>query len=160
MFPDELDDHSEGDIAKLQQGTDENDGKVYYEINRPNKTGYMKNSDARKRILLARENMCPENVPLFKDLLIARDQKARLLGYSSYAALVLDRKMVNNVETVKSFLEKLKSQLMVIGKQKVMDLTDLKRRDIENREQSDNCFWIWDSLYYQNLLRITKETKS
>jgi metallopeptidase MepB len=160
LFPHELDDHSEGDIAKLQQGTNENKGKVYYEINRRNQIGYMKNSDARKRILLARENMCRENVPLFKELLIARDQKARLLGYSSYAALVLEQRMANNVETVKSFLEELKSQLIVVEKQKVTDLTDLKRKDLENREQQfDNCFWIWDSLYYQHFLEITKKTK-
>jgi metallopeptidase MepB len=154
LYPHELDDHTEHDIAKLVKGTVENEGKVFFEIRQQNIYGYMTNSEVRKRVTLASNNLCPENVQLFKELLIYRDEKARLLGYPNYAALAVQSKMAKTVQNVNSFLKDLQSHFAQVEKEKVRELTERKRRDLESKGQPfDDRFYIWDSAYYHHMSR-------
>jgi metallopeptidase MepB len=53
-----------------------------------------KSENTRKKIYYAIKNRLPQNIPLFRELVLARDTLARMLGYSSYLAYKTADKMV------------------------------------------------------------------
>jgi len=68
---------------------------------------------------LGYENRCNENIPVFHELTTLRDESARLLGYLSHAAFVVEDKMARNTETVHSLLNRLRTGLLPGGLQEI-----------------------------------------
>ncbi|UDD62076.1 hypothetical protein AFCA_009405 [Aspergillus flavus] len=114
---------------------------------------YAKDSETRRRLYIANENKCEQNVSLFREAILLRNEAARLLGYPSHAALRIEDKMAKCPETVTSFLGDLHARLIDNGKREVEKLKQLKKADLESQgETFDGQYFLWDHQYYHRLM--------
>ena len=113
-------------------------------------------ADTRKRVYVAHANRCNENIPLFREVVILRDEAARLLGYSCHAALVVENKMAQTSETVHSMLNTLQKGLMPGGLRELDKYRRLKEIDCVSQQGSwDGHYFLWDQYFYsRRLLQI------
>ncbi|KAK1989983.1 zincin, partial [Colletotrichum falcatum] len=160
LSPGELEGLPENLLSQLENGQGEDEGKLrvsfaptsFYPTLR-----FLRRADVRERIYIAGHNNCNQNVPIFRDIIILRDEAARLLGYSSHAAFRLEEKMAKTPETVNAFLDDLRSRLAAAGQRETMALQQLKRRDVESRGESfDGRFFDWDFSYYKRIMLETQ----
>ena len=118
---------------------------------------YARDSETRRRIYIANENKCGQNVSLFREAILLRDEAARLLGYPNHAALRIEDKMAKCPTTVNSFLSNLQAQLRVNGQKEVQKLKQLKKADLESRgEPFDGRYFLWDHQYYHRMMLETQ----
>lgn len=154
--PQELDGVPEDVLAGLKKGEGENEGKLRLTFKYPDlfpAMKYAKHADVRKQVMIANENKCNQNVPLFREAILLRDEAARLLDYPSHAAFRLEDKMAKNPQTVNSFLGDLRSRLAAGGQKEIQDLLALKKADVEARgEPFDGRYYLWDHRFYDRLM--------
>ncbi|WQF78685.1 Putative peptidase M3A/M3B catalytic domain, neurolysin/Thimet oligopeptidase, domain 2 [Colletotrichum destructivum] len=156
--PDELDGYPQDSLARLEKGEPggESEGKLRIRI--PNHLTLVlrtvRNPETRKRARLAFENRCPENVAVFREVVVLRHEAARLLGYTDHASLSVEDKMAESPRRVDAFLSSLRSKLAKAGEAERETLLRLKQRDVEARGETfdGRHFFIWDVPYYRNLL--------
>ena len=147
-------------ISSLDKGTGKNEGKVLSTFSFPHLFGVLKyatNSETRQTYYTASENKCPANIPVFKEIMILRQEAAELLGYANHAAFRIEEKMAKSPETVMIFLDDLNSRLSAGAKRDVDGLKELKRQDLAKRgEDKDDKFWLWDYAYYHRMMLETQ----
>ncbi|KAH7417916.1 metallopeptidase MepB [Cadophora sp. MPI-SDFR-AT-0126] len=140
----------------LEKGTGEQEGKLLMTSEFPHylpAIKYAKNVETRKRFLLAYENKCVSNVPILKEMVLLRDEAARLLEYPNHAAFRLEEKMAKKPETVNEFLADLQSRLIAGGRKDLEALKSMKKSDIESRgETFDGHYFLWDNQFYVQML--------
>jgi metallopeptidase MepB len=112
---------------------------------------HAKNGETRKKLFLGFENKCQDNVPLFKEMIVLRDERARLLGYLNHAAYQLEDKMVSSTDTVNTFLEDLRLKLVGRGHEEIERLKKLKRANVGDG-QYDGHYYLWDQRYYHRAM--------
>lgn len=150
--PEELDGVPEDVTSGLKRGEGENAGKLWLTFKYPDLFPTMKyanNSEVRKQVMVANENKCNQNVPLFREAVVLRDEAARLLGYPNHAAFRIEDKMAKTPETVDTFLGDLRARLTDGGKQEIQTLMNLKK---ELDPNSDGRYYLWDHRYYDRLM--------
>jgi Zn-dependent oligopeptidase len=90
------------------------------------------------------------NMPVLREALSLRLEEARLLGYRSHDAFVLETAMAKDPRTVRRFLERLRKRLRPAVKKELAVLRALK----EEREGArSGPIQAWDWRYYDRLLR-------
>jgi len=102
---------------------------------------------------------CNDNVPLFKEAIILRDEAARLLGYPNHATFRIEDKMAKTPKTVTDFLGDLRTQLAPGGVKETEHLKELKQEDLKNRnldKSYDGNYYLWDHRFYDRLM-VEKE---
>lgn len=110
FLPQELEGLPADDLAELEKGSGENEGKLRLTFDfQPFSSAmrYCKNSETSRRVQIGYENKFPKNVPVFKELMVLRDEAARLLGYRSRAAFRLEEKTAKTPDNVNAFLDDL-----------------------------------------------------
>lgn len=115
---------------------------------------YANNSKTRKRMYLADEKKVPENVQLFRDVIIRRDTQARKLGYTSHSAFRVERRAAKSVDWVQTFLHKLREDLALHGTEELNLLKSRRRKHLQNKGitlENDEKFQPWDLKFYQRL---------
>lgn len=92
-----------------------------------------------------------DNQDAVRRLAVLRHERARLLGYETHAHYVLEERMAERPERVRSFIERL---LLVYKKAGERDLEELRkfRRDLEGFDAIEP----WDFTYYQEKLKKKK----
>ena len=145
-------------ISTLKHGKGENEGKLWLTFKYPDyfpTMKYAKNADTRKTVRMAYDNKTNENVPIFTETIILRDEAARLLGYANHAAFKIEDKMAKSPETVDNFLGDLRGRLTGGGKEEVKVLKAMKKADLASRgleKQFDDHYFIWDHNFYDRLM--------
>lgn len=143
-------------VDNFQRGEGENSGKVRVSFKYPDlfpTMKYAKNPSVRQKMFVENENKCNENIPLFRDAILLRDEAARLLGYPDHATLRVEDKMAKTPRWVDNFLDDLKRRLSPGGAREMEKLKALKRSDIESRgEPFDGHYFLWDSRYYDRIM--------
>ncbi|KAF2098814.1 metallopeptidase MepB [Rhizodiscina lignyota] len=145
-------------IDSWDQGTAENEGKVRLTFKYPDlfpTLKYAKNPEIRKKLTVANENKCNDNVPLFREAVILRDEAARILGYKNHAEFRIEDKMAKQPKTVDDFLGDLRSRLAPGGLEEIEKLKELKKTDLSSRGQDssfDGHYYLWDHRYYDRLM--------
>jgi metallopeptidase MepB len=102
---------------------------------------------------------CNQNVPLFKEAIILRDEAARLLGYPDHASFRIEDKMAKTPKTVNDFLDDLRVQLAPGGVKETEHLMEIKKEDLTSRgleSVNDGNYYLWDARFY-NRLMVEKE---
>jgi metallopeptidase MepB len=156
--PEDLDGVPDDVLSSLQKGEGENAGKLRLTFKYPDlfpTLKYAKNPATRKKVFIDNENKCNQNVPLFQEAVILRDEAARLLGYPNHAAFKIEDKMAKTPETVDEFLGDLRSRLTAGGRSEVTRLKEIKKEDLKSRgEESsdDGHYYLWDHRYYDRLM--------
>lgn len=139
-------------LAAWDKGTGENKGKLKVIVRRPETramTPYIIDADVRRRLVNAKANRVPQNVPLLKEAVELRDEGARLLGFPNHAAYVLQRRMLNSPKKVDDFLAEVRGRLTPAGKDELRNLTEYKKQDKERTDKNEDRFFVWDQDYYQ-----------
>jgi metallopeptidase MepB len=114
---------------------------------------YIKNPSVRQKIFVGNENKCNQNVPLFRESILLRDEAARLLGYPNHAAFRIEDKMAKTPKTVDDFLSDLRTRLAQGGLDEIEVLKTLKKSDVESRgEVFDGHYFLWDHRFYGRLM--------
>lgn len=150
-----------GDLVdSWEKGTGENEGKIRVSFKYPDlfpTLKFAKNAETRRKLFVANENKCNQNMPLFKETLLLRDEAARLLGYPDHATFRIEDKMAKTPKTVNDFLGNLRTRLAPGGKKEIAHLLELKKADVEARgEKFDGNYYLWDHRFYDRLM-IEKE---
>jgi metallopeptidase MepB len=114
---------------------------------------YCTNSETRKRVFIANENKCNQNVQLFREAIILRDEAARLLGYPNHAAFRIEDKMAKTPKTVDDFLGDLRSRLSDGGVAEIKTLKEMKRQDLASSGADfDGRYYLWDHRFYDRMM--------
>lgn len=117
--PCELQGVPESVLTRFKNGEGENQGKLRITFSPSDFVSVMRYADSeqtRRRLFIANDNQCNENIPLFRKAVILRDEAARLLGYSSHAAFRIEDKMAKTTETVDELLKDLELRLEEAGR--------------------------------------------
>lgn len=143
-------------ISRLETGTGENEGRLFLTFEHPDVSAalqYVADGKIRKKIFTANENKCPENIRVFEELIVLRDEAARLLGYPNWAAFRIEAHMAKNITFVDDFLEDLRAGVIPIGVEEVKYLKQLKSHHLESEgKKMDADYHLWDQKYYDRLL--------
>ncbi|KAK1994289.1 peptidase family M3 [Colletotrichum falcatum] len=91
---------------------------------------HARDPETRRRVYVAFDNRFPENVPLFKEMLVLRDENARSLGYKSHAEFRMQRKVAPSAEWVEGFLARLRADLTPRGEEEMRRLGRKKREHL------------------------------
>ena len=159
LTPQDLDGLSQDTVKNLKRGEGENQDKVWL-TNKPNDykvaMKFVKNAEIRKRILVAFENKCNDNVPLLREIFILRDEAARLLGYTNNAASKIEDRMARSPRLVEDFLQDVRHRLTpaaqaVIQKELSIKSVELKSHGLEATD--DKKLYLWDTEYYGRLMK-------
>ena len=114
---------------------------------------YATNSETRKKVFIANENKSNQNVPLFREAILLRDEAARLLGYPNHAAFRIEDKMAKTPKTVDDFLGDLRGRLSQGGLDEIATLKELKQADLKSRGQEyDGNYYLWDHRFYDRVM--------
>lgn len=96
-----------------------------------------------------------KNNPLFKEIIVLRDEAARLVGYKTHADLRISEKMAKNSDNVKSFLKSIEGRAKSGLQGEIAQLRKHKEADYKERGlEFDGELYIWDVPYYK---RVQKE---
>lgn len=143
-------------VSGLKEGDGENKGKVRLTFKYPDlfpTLKYAKNAATRKKVFIGDENKVNQNVPLFREIILLRDEAARLLGYPNHAAFKIEDKMAKSPETVDEFLGDLRKRLTPGGAADRKTLVALKQQDLKNRGlEADDKLFLWDNRFYNRIL--------
>ncbi|KAE9365453.1 zincin [Stipitochalara longipes BDJ] len=90
---------------------------------------YVSNPDVRKKLMIWRHDTRTIFIQQFKEMLMSRAAIARLAGFKTYFELQSHFKMMS-LESVKSFLEDLKSQIRPYQDAFIEDVLEQKLRDL------------------------------
>lgn len=110
---------------------------------------HAKSETTRKKIYVANEKKLPQNVDLFKQIIMLRDENARLLGYTSHASFRLENRVAKNTEWVNGFLDELEQVLLPQGEPEMQALLERRSIDVLDNAQSMPP---WDYDYYNRLV--------
>ncbi|PNS16265.1 Saccharolysin [Sphaceloma murrayae] len=153
--PQELDGLPGDLIGNLQQGEGEHAGKVRLTFKYPDlfpALKHAKNAETRRKVFIENENKCNQNVPLFREAIVLRDEAARLLGYPNHAAFVIEDKMAKTPKTVDDFLGDLRTRLAPGGQKEIETLQALKKKDLHERGvEDDGHYYLWDNRFYNTM---------
>ena len=142
-----------GDVLSLLE---KKDGKYWLTFKYPDlfpTLKYATHSETRKTVFIANENKCNQNVPLFKEAVVLRDEAARLLGYPNHAAYRIEDKMAKTPKTVDDFLGSLRGRLADGGVSEIETLKAMKKADVESRgEKFDERYFLWDHRFYDRMM--------
>lgn len=147
------------DVTSLfEKGEGENAGKLRMTFKKPDyfpTLKYAKDPATRKKSYIDDSNKLPQNVPIFREVIVLRDEAARLLGYPNHASFIIEDKMAKTPKTVDDFLGDLRQRLTKGGRSEIKTLKEMKKQEYESRgmEQSfDGNYYLWDNRYYDRLM--------
>jgi metallopeptidase MepB len=147
--PEELEGLSVKTISECPKGSGENEGQIF--LGRVNICQWKaKSATTRKRALIHSYAKYKDNAPVFRDIIMLRDEAAQLLGYKSHATLRMEDMMARGPESIVQFMDSVQARLNPISEKYISQLKEIKRRDVEGRgEPFDGHFYLWDWQYYQ-----------
>ncbi len=108
---------------------------------------YARNRELRRELALANgkkgfQNNSYDNQGLIRDLILLKQEKAKLLGYDSYADFVLEERMAKSPAEVISFLNELLEKARPFAIQETDELKKLAAEDgIEEMHSYDHAYY-------------------
>ncbi|KAJ3494446.1 hypothetical protein NLG97_g4070 [Lecanicillium saksenae] len=128
--PSELDSVPDSIIKQLESNS--GGGTLRVDLSNPSHRNILSSATqegTRKKLYLAMDSRCKENVPLLQEAVQLRYEMAKLLGFSNYAAFQMQSRMAKNPDTAQRFLSNLRSKLMPYGLKSLDGLKALKRSE-------------------------------
>jgi len=138
-------------LSDLEDAKFEEDGVIKYKftLQMPSYIAYMTygpNRNIREEIYKAYVSRSPENAIVIDELILLKDEMAKLLGFDNYAQYSLASKMAKDEKSVISFLEKLIINSQKQAQEELKEVQELAKEELES----------FDSGYYSELLKKQK----
>lgn len=156
--PEELDGVPDDTLSTLKKGEGDNEGKLWLTFKYPDlfpTLKYATSAETRKKVFTENENKCNDNVALFREAILLRDEAARILGYNNHAQFRIEDKMAKTTKTVDDFLGDLRKRLAPGGKKEIEKLMEFKKQDTKERGLTGPLaekYFLWDHRYYDRLM--------
>lgn len=156
--PKELEGVPEDVTSLFKKGEGDNAGKLRMTFKKPDYfpiMKYAKDPATRKKALIDDSNKLPQNIPIFREVIMLRDEAARLVGYPNHAAFIIEDKMAKTPKTVDDFLGDLRQRLTKGGRSEIKTLKELKEQDYKTlgiEKDFDGKYYLWDHRYYDRLM--------
>ena len=120
--------------SDIDAAKEEIDGKTVYKftLQIPSYLAYMTygpNRTYRKQLSKAYATRAPENGKVIDEILALKNEKAKLLGFTSYAQYALETRDANSEEDVISFLNDLADAALPQAKKELEDLKTFAKKD-------------------------------
>lgn len=96
--------------------------------------------DTRREVYLRSSSRYQTNVEVFREIIVLRDEAARLLGFPSFAAQKLTQQMLGSPRRVNDFLEHLQNALKPLAEKEIAKLRQLA--------DNDGPIYLWDFDFY------------
>lgn len=148
---DELEGIPQSLIGRLTQGEGEHSDQLWLPTKVPFTSPAItsaKSEATRKRIYYAVHNRMEMNVPLFREILLLRDDTARMLGYADHASFKTADKMMQNPQAVEALLSEIRQATAPLAAQDVEELLEIKRDEAKSRGANADELYFWDLSYY------------
>lgn len=99
----------------------------------------------------------PENVAIFRKIILLRAENARRMGYKSNADSCLYNRLAKSTEWVEALLSDLAGKMIGPGRELFKDVEALKRRLLEEKSDAvevdgDPAVQVWEKAYLEKLL--------
>lgn len=118
---------------------------------------YSSNRELKEQLWRRYNSRCygdeQDNREIVKRIVALRLEKARLLGYKTYAAYVLEERMAGTQQRVQQFLSELLERAIEPAHNEVKEVVDFARR-----EGADYELMPWDYAYWQEKLKQARYT--
>lgn len=132
----------------------QNDGTYKIGMEYPSYIPFMKYSqsgEARKELAKKFKNTAAnKNLDILKQILIERENVAKLLGYETYAQYKTENRMAKSPQNVWNFENSLKEKVRAKAKRDYEELLEIKRK--YTSDNSVKTIESWESSFYDNLL--------
>jgi metallopeptidase MepB len=134
------------------------DGKEFYSYNSKHMTimRNARNPETRRRWLLARQQRFAKNVPIFREVILLRDENAREIGITSHAATKIPYRTVESTKWVDELMTRLMDTLLPHSKVEFERVKDMKQRCLlggsTTRDGNGTKLMPWDFIYYGAML--------
>ncbi len=144
-------------IGRLR--SEERDGETVYRVSLdyPEIYPFLDNAEAEdlRRALLIKSYRKggPENISLLEEAIAVRDEIARLLGYASWAAYILELRMARTPAAVRAFLDDLGARVTA---KRDRDLEGLREAKRQHSGDAGAELQLWDWRFYHNYLLKTR----
>ena len=135
----------------------QNDGLYAIDLSYPSFYTFMENAHSdslRKLIRLKFLNIgYPDNLELLDEIIIKRDKMAKILGYPSYAAYIIEESMAKPPHAVWSFENNLRKKIATKAYLDSLEMLSMKR-DLFG--QDIDIVYDWDKHYIENQILIDR----
>ncbi|KPM38153.1 hypothetical protein AK830_g8410 [Neonectria ditissima] len=154
-----LDGLSAQDISRFEEGTNHDQEGMrlvrHRRVNFESIMKYARNPLTRKRMYLSDACKLSENLDLFREVTMKRDENARLLGYSSHASFRLENRVAKTTDWVIDFLSQLADVLLPQGKKEMQSLLEVKKKylaeNFEYPQDHPDTMPPWDYAFYSRI---------
>lgn len=114
---------------------------------------HAKLDETRRKYYIQYLSRCKENVPLFAEAVLIRDQLARMLGYANHAQYRNEELMAQSPDHVQTFLDGLRTQLQPQVRKELEVLCEMKGSYSKMQASpSEVRLFPWDISFYQTML--------
>ncbi|KAG6006985.1 hypothetical protein E4U21_006505 [Claviceps maximensis] len=110
------------------------------------------NGVTRERVFVAKERTHSDNVPLFRETVLLRDESARMLGYFSYNHQLVSRRMMKSPEAVMKMLQEIP--------EKLNPLVESEMGVLRGFRADGGLVPFWDFFYYDNQMLQERNVNS
>ncbi|KAJ5614550.1 thimet oligopeptidase [Penicillium herquei] len=136
-------------LHKLSTGVDDDNREGLYQIplTRPITNLILAECrvpDTRKEVYLRSNSRYQANVDVFREIIVLRDEAARLLEFPSFATQKLTQQMLGSPDRVNEFLEYLQGALQPLAEKEIEKLQELAN--------SDGRIHLWDFDFYHTMM--------
>lgn len=145
---------------EIEEYEKDQSGKRKVPVKRPHSTRIMKSATSwatRKKFDAVYSARLEENVDLFRQAILLRDENARRMGYKSDADFRLFHRMAKSTEWVEKLLTDLGDKLLPEGRQIFAETEAMKRRLLEDKSEAvdddgDLTVQPWENSYLGHLV--------
>lgn len=141
---------------EIERRTGKHDGRIYIDLgNRADRLLVLRDANSpstRKRLYLENENKLRENIPLFRRVLVLRDDNARLLGFSNHAEFRLQDRIAASTKSVDALLNILRDKVLPLGQGATDQLRGRKKAHLGTEALKEDGILPWDFFYYMRML--------
>ncbi|KGO40507.1 Neurolysin/Thimet oligopeptidase, N-terminal [Penicillium expansum] len=151
LTPNELDGLPDAVLGRLKEGEGSQAGQLWLPTKTPFSAPAMKNvkkESTRKKIYYAVQNRMAGSVPLFQELVLLRDETARMLGYPNHFARKTSDKMVQGPQVVADLLSEIRETVAPLATSDAEELLQLKKQEAAAFVETANRLFHWDISYF------------
>ncbi len=111
---------------------------------------YAKSNELRRKLYIKfKERGGEKNENVLRDILKLRNEKAKLLGYSSWAAYVTEDKMIKSEKAAGDFIDRVAKLSQKRAQRDYQELLDRKKKEVAQASDVQD----YEKTYYENLVK-------